>query len=112
MCRLLGDVFRAVDTVVAMYYNRGEVIPLPRLEQGVRDMTKRPWRQDFLQQIRCLFPEAFIFSWRQEKWGRGQERTYCVCEQVIDGMGWDGLFHISATNIAFPLLGLVSPSYG
>ena len=91
MCRLLGDVFRAVDTVVAMYYNRGEVIPLPRLEQGVRDMTKRPWRQDFLQQIRCLFPEAFTFSWRQEKWGRGQERTYCVCEQVIDGMGWFGL---------------------
>ena len=69
--RMLGQVFEAADTLVAMHYNRGETLTLAQLEEGVRGLTNKPCLARYLPQVRCLFPEAFTFAWvARERMGR------------------------------------------
>jgi len=69
--RMLGEVFGAADTLVAMHYNRGEALTLAQLEEGVRGLTNKPCLGRYLPQVRCLFPEAFTFAWAaRERMGR------------------------------------------
>lgn len=39
--RLLAEMFRSMDTVVAMLYNRSETATFAKIQQGVQDMTHR-----------------------------------------------------------------------
>jgi hypothetical protein len=36
LCRMLGEVFRCTDTVVAMLFNRREIVSLPKLSKAVQ----------------------------------------------------------------------------
>jgi len=82
--RLLADVFRAVDSTVAMFYNRKELITVAKLCCTVQDMTKRPFLPCYLPQIRCLFPEAFHFTW--EKVERFNKVTHSL--QVVPNLSY------------------------
>lgn len=39
--KVLAEMFRSMDTVVAMLYNRCETATFARVKQGVQDMMKR-----------------------------------------------------------------------
>jgi len=91
--RLLCDVFRSVDSVVSMFHNRRELITVAKLETAVKDMTRRPCLPSYLPQIRCVFPEAFTFSWVKVE--RGSRVTYslqvfpnlCYKRSLLGGLG-------------------------
>lgn len=63
--RVLEEMFRSMDTVVAMLYNRCETATFTKIKQGVQDMMHKRFEESHVGQIKTVFPEAFTF--RQEK---------------------------------------------
>ncbi|KAI4812582.1 hypothetical protein KUCAC02_023957 [Chaenocephalus aceratus] len=63
--KVLADMFRSMDTVVAMLYNRCETTTFTKLKQGVQDMMHKRFEESHVGQIKMVFPEAYTF--RQEK---------------------------------------------
>uniref|UniRef100_A0A8C5DGH9 CDT1 Geminin-binding domain-containing protein n=1 Tax=Gouania willdenowi TaxID=441366 RepID=A0A8C5DGH9_GOUWI len=63
--RVLAEMFRSMDTVVAMLFNRRQTPTFTTIKQGVQDMMHRRFEEIHVAQIKNVFPEAFIF--RQEK---------------------------------------------
>ncbi|XP_067465327.1 DNA replication factor Cdt1 [Thunnus thynnus] len=63
--KVLAEMFRSVDTVVAMLYNRCETATFTKIKQGVQDMMHKRFEESHMGQIRTVFPEAYTF--RQEK---------------------------------------------
>ncbi|XP_031169657.1 DNA replication factor Cdt1 [Sander lucioperca] len=62
---VLAEMFRSMDTVVAMLYNRCEAATFPKIKQGVQDMMHKRFEESHVGQIQTVFPEAYKF--RQEK---------------------------------------------
>ncbi|XP_035519484.1 DNA replication factor Cdt1 [Morone saxatilis] len=63
--KVLAEMFRSMDTVVAMLYNRCETTTFAKLKQGVQDMMHKRFEESHVGQIKAVFPEAYTF--RQEK---------------------------------------------
>ncbi|XP_015593810.1 DNA replication factor Cdt1 [Cephus cinctus] len=63
--RFLAEVFRCVDTVAAMLFNRKELITFKKLRPGVQEQLRRNFTLDHLAQIKTIYPDAFTFH--QEK---------------------------------------------
>ncbi|KAL3049883.1 hypothetical protein OYC64_012028 [Pagothenia borchgrevinki] len=63
--KVLAEMFRSMDTVVAMLYNRCETTTFTKLKQGVQDMMHKRFEESHVGQIKMVFPEAYTF--RQEK---------------------------------------------
>ncbi|XP_054882094.1 DNA replication factor Cdt1 [Poeciliopsis prolifica] len=63
--KILAEMFRSMDTVVAMLYNRSETATFAKIKQGVQDMMHRRFEESHVGQIRTVFPAAFSF--RQQK---------------------------------------------
>uniref|UniRef100_A0A672H192 Chromatin licensing and DNA replication factor 1 n=1 Tax=Salarias fasciatus TaxID=181472 RepID=A0A672H192_SALFA len=63
--RVLAEMFRSMDTVVAMLYNRCETATFSKVQRGVQDMMHKRFEESHVGQIRCVFPEAYTF--RQQK---------------------------------------------
>lgn len=63
--RFLAEMFRAVDTVVQILYNRKETITFRKLKPAVEEMLKRNLTEKHLSQISNIYPDAFTFI--QEK---------------------------------------------
>ncbi|KAM8851974.1 DNA replication factor Cdt1 isoform 2-T2 [Synchiropus picturatus] len=63
--KLLAEMFRSMDTVVAMLHNRSETATFTKIKQGVQDMMHKRFEETHVGQIRTVFPEAYTF--RQEK---------------------------------------------
>ncbi|KAK5881911.1 hypothetical protein CesoFtcFv8_020549 [Champsocephalus esox] len=63
--KVLADMFRSMDTVVAMLYNRCETTTFTKLKQGVQDMMHKRFEESHVGQIKMVFPEAYTF--RQER---------------------------------------------
>ncbi|KAM9803738.1 DNA replication factor Cdt1 [Neosynchiropus ocellatus] len=63
--KLLAEMFRSMDTVVAMLHNRSELATFTKIKQGVQDMMHKRFEETHVGQIRTVFPEAYTF--RQEK---------------------------------------------
>ncbi|XP_022624781.1 DNA replication factor Cdt1 [Seriola dumerili] len=63
--KLLAEMFRSMDTVVAMLYNRCETATFAKVKQGVQDMMHKRFEESHVGQIKTVFPEAYTF--RQEK---------------------------------------------
>ncbi|CAJ1066535.1 DNA replication factor Cdt1 [Xyrichtys novacula] len=63
--KLLAEMFRSMDTVVAMLYNRCETATFTKIKQGVQDMMHKRFEESHVGQIKTVFPEAYTF--RQEK---------------------------------------------
>ncbi|XP_041803436.1 DNA replication factor Cdt1 isoform X2 [Chelmon rostratus] len=63
--KVLAEMFRSMDTVVAMLYNRCETATFTKIKQGVQDMMHKRFEESHVGQIKTVFPEAYTF--RQEK---------------------------------------------
>uniref|UniRef100_A0A3P8RWS0 Chromatin licensing and DNA replication factor 1 n=1 Tax=Amphiprion percula TaxID=161767 RepID=A0A3P8RWS0_AMPPE len=63
--KLLAEMFRSMDTVVAMLHNRRETPTFTKIKQGVQDMMHKRFEESHMGQIKTVFPEAYSF--RQEK---------------------------------------------
>ncbi|XP_059215435.1 DNA replication factor Cdt1 [Centropristis striata] len=63
--KLLGEMFRSMDTLVGMLHNRCETATFPKIKQGVQDMMHKRFEESHVCQIKTVFPEAYTF--RQEK---------------------------------------------
>uniref|UniRef100_A0A3P9CR15 Chromatin licensing and DNA replication factor 1 n=1 Tax=Maylandia zebra TaxID=106582 RepID=A0A3P9CR15_9CICH len=61
--KVLAEMFRSMDTVVAMLYNRCETATFTKIKRGVQDMMR--FEESHVGQINTVFPEAYTF--RQEK---------------------------------------------
>uniref|UniRef100_A0A3Q2UC49 Chromatin licensing and DNA replication factor 1 n=1 Tax=Fundulus heteroclitus TaxID=8078 RepID=A0A3Q2UC49_FUNHE len=63
--KILAEMFRSMDTVVAMLYNRSETATFGKIKQGVQDMMHKRFEESHVGQIKTVFPEAYAF--KQEK---------------------------------------------
>ncbi|KAK0168255.1 hypothetical protein PV327_002079 [Microctonus hyperodae] len=63
--RFLAEVFRCVDTVSAMLFNRKELITFKKLKPAVQELLRRNFNIEHLAQIKTVYPNAYTFS--QEK---------------------------------------------
>jgi len=74
--RMLGEVFRCTDTVVSMLNNRKEVINLDKVSKSVTDLMQKKWNIKYLQQILCVFPQAYKLAWErvQGRFGTNTEK--------------------------------------
>lgn len=60
--RSLAEIFRSVDTVCQILFNRKEIITFRKLKPAVEEMLKRNLTEKHLGQIKTLFGDAFEFS--------------------------------------------------
>ncbi|XP_025072868.1 DNA replication factor Cdt1-like, partial [Pogonomyrmex barbatus] len=63
--RFLAEIFRCVDTVSAMLFNRKELITFTKLKPAVQEMLRRNFTQEHLAQIKTIYPDAYTYH--QEK---------------------------------------------
>ncbi|XP_019876874.1 DNA replication factor Cdt1 isoform X3 [Aethina tumida] len=63
--RYLAEMFRSIDTVVQILYNRKETITFRKLKPAVEEMLKRNLLERHLAQIKYIYEDAFTFT--QEK---------------------------------------------
>ncbi|XP_035028724.1 DNA replication factor Cdt1 [Hippoglossus stenolepis] len=63
--KVLADMFRSMDTVVAMLHNRCETATFAKVKQGVQDMMHKRFEESHVGQIKTVVPEVYTF--RQEK---------------------------------------------
>uniref|UniRef100_A0A3B3ZST1 CDT1 Geminin-binding domain-containing protein n=1 Tax=Periophthalmus magnuspinnatus TaxID=409849 RepID=A0A3B3ZST1_9GOBI len=63
--RVLAEMFRCMDTVVAMLFNRSETPTFMKIKKGVQDMMHKRFEENHVGQIKTVFPEAYTL--RQEK---------------------------------------------
>ncbi|XP_054653672.1 DNA replication factor Cdt1 [Dunckerocampus dactyliophorus] len=63
--KILAEMFRSMDTVVAMLFNRSETATFFKIKQGVQDMMHKRFQEHHIGQMMTVFPEAYTF--RQEK---------------------------------------------
>lgn len=86
--RFIAEMFRAIDTVCQLLYNRKETITFSKLKPAVENMTKRELSQRCLGQIKKIYPDAFKYD--QEKLrvfgnGRKEEKWELVLTPQIGG---------------------------
>lgn len=63
--RYLLDIFKAVDTVSAMFFNRKEKITFKKMKPAVQRILRKNFLESHLAQIQKLMPDAYKFA--QEK---------------------------------------------
>ncbi|EGI62787.1 PREDICTED: DNA replication factor Cdt1 [Acromyrmex echinatior] len=63
--RFLAEIFRCVDTVSAMLFNRKELITFNKLRPAVQELLRRNFTQEHLAQIKTIYPDAYVYH--QEK---------------------------------------------
>ncbi|XP_063801598.1 DNA replication factor Cdt1 [Pseudophryne corroboree] len=63
--KVLAEMFRSMDTIVGMLFNRSETITFSKVKQGVQDMLRKQFEERNVGQIKTVYPTAYKF--RQEK---------------------------------------------
>ncbi|KAJ7986062.1 hypothetical protein DPEC_G00346910 [Dallia pectoralis] len=63
--KLLSEMFRSMDTIVGMLFNRSETVTFAKVKQGVQDMMHKCFEEIHVGQIKTIFPAAYSF--RQER---------------------------------------------
>nr|CAI5819949.1 unnamed protein product [Callosobruchus analis] len=63
--RHLAEIFRSIDIVCQILFNRKECITFRKVKPAVEEMMKRSLLEKHLAQIKYIYPDAFEFS--QEK---------------------------------------------
>ncbi|XP_069492098.1 DNA replication factor Cdt1 [Ambystoma mexicanum] len=62
--KVLAEMFRSMDTIVGMLFNRSETVTFAKVKQGVQDMMRKPFVESNIGQIKAVYPTAYRF--RQE----------------------------------------------
>ncbi|XP_028167801.1 DNA replication factor Cdt1 [Ostrinia furnacalis] len=65
--RFLAELFRGMETVVALLYNRHEKITFTKLKPSVQEMLKRNFTEKHLAQIKHLVPDFYNFEIQKMK---------------------------------------------
>ncbi|XP_048814761.1 DNA replication factor Cdt1 isoform X2 [Lagopus muta] len=63
--KVLAEMFRSVDTIAGMLFNRAETITFAKVKQGVQDMMRKQFEERHVGQIKAVYPSSYRF--RQEK---------------------------------------------
>ncbi|NXQ57062.1 CDT1 factor, partial [Anthoscopus minutus] len=101
--RVLAEMFRSVDTITGMLFNRAETITFARVKQGVQDMMRRQFEERHLGQIKAVYPSSYRL--RQENvpsfGSRGKKSEYQLTLEPLLGEEEkvDGRPHLSASRL-------------
>lgn len=85
--RSLAEIFRSIDTVCQILFNRKEIITFRKLKPAVEEMLKKNLTEKHLAQIKALYEEAYEFSQAKLKvfgTGNKQEQWELVVKPKID----------------------------
>lgn len=63
--KVLAEMFRSMDTIVSMLFNRTETITFAKVKQGVQDMMHKKFEESHVGQIKTVYPSAYTY--RQER---------------------------------------------
>ncbi|XP_035273991.1 DNA replication factor Cdt1 [Anguilla anguilla] len=63
--KVLSEMFRSMDTIVGMLFNRSETVTFAKVKQGVQDMMHKRFEEDHVGRIKTVYPSAYTF--RQER---------------------------------------------
>ncbi|XP_036296777.2 DNA replication factor Cdt1 isoform X1 [Pipistrellus kuhlii] len=63
--QVLAEMFRSMDTIVSMLYNRSETVTFAKVKQGVQDMMRKRFEERNVGQIKTVYPASYRF--RQER---------------------------------------------
>lgn len=80
--RCLAEVFKCVDTVCAMFFNRHETITMKKLRPAVQRMLRKNFDETYLAQINHLFPEAYTF-YQKKMLNAGSHTKYDYYQLVV-----------------------------
>ncbi|NWV47924.1 CDT1 factor, partial [Daphoenositta chrysoptera] len=102
--RVLAEMFRSVDTITGMLFNRAETVTFAKVKQGVQDMMRRQFEERHLGQIKAVYPSSYRL--RQEKnvptFGSGGKKSeyQLTLEPVLgEEEKVDGRPHLSASRL-------------
>ncbi|GBP19010.1 DNA replication factor Cdt1 [Eumeta japonica] len=65
--RFLAELFRGMETVVSLLFNRNEKITFSKLKPSVQEMLKRNFTERHLSQIKHLVPDFYNFEIQKTK---------------------------------------------
>lgn len=63
--RCLIELFKCLDAVCAMFFNRKEIITMKKLKPAVQRMLRKNFNETHLAQIKQIYPESYNFSQRK-----------------------------------------------
>ncbi|XP_014205753.1 DNA replication factor Cdt1 [Copidosoma floridanum] len=75
--RFLLEIFRSIDTISAMLYNRREMITFKKLKPAVQELMRRNFTLDNVAQIKTVWPDAFSFRYeKMRSFGTSNSEKY------------------------------------
>ncbi|NWI97767.1 CDT1 factor, partial [Pitta sordida] len=102
--RVLAEMFRSVDTIAGMLFNRAETVTFAKVKQGVQDMMRRQFEERHVGQIKAVYPSSYRL--RQEKnipsfgsGGKKSEYQLTLEPVVAEEEKVDGRPHLSASRL-------------
>ncbi|XP_038662360.1 DNA replication factor Cdt1 isoform X2 [Scyliorhinus canicula] len=102
--KLLAEMFRNMDTIVSMLFNRSETITFTKVKQGVQDLMRKKFEERNVGQIKTVYPSAYKF--RQEKgiptWSDSVKRSsyQLTVDPVFEGEeNSDGHTQLTASHL-------------
>ncbi|CAH2324396.1 DNA replication factor Cdt1 [Pelobates cultripes] len=102
--KVLGEMFRSMDTIVSMLFNRSETVTFSKVKQGVQDMMRKQFEEHNVGQIKTVYPNGYTF--RQEKniptFKNGMKKTdfQLTMEPILeDGDKVDGCLQLTASRL-------------
>ncbi|NXD13756.1 CDT1 factor, partial [Nothocercus nigrocapillus] len=63
--KVLAEMFRSMDAIVGMLFNRSETVTFAKVKQGVQDVMRKQFEERHMGQIKAVYPESYRL--RQEK---------------------------------------------
>ncbi|NXG91291.1 CDT1 factor, partial [Stercorarius parasiticus] len=102
--KVLAEMFRSVDTIAGMLFNRAETITFAKVKQGVQDMMRKQFEERHMGQIKAVYPTSYRL--RQEKniptFGNGVKKSnyQLTLEPVLgEEEKVDGRPHLSVSRL-------------
>ncbi|XP_026549443.1 DNA replication factor Cdt1-like [Notechis scutatus] len=88
--KVLAEMFRSTDTIVAMMFNRLEAVTFAKVKQGVQEMTRKRFEERHLGQMKTVYPGSYVL--RQERniptfGGPGKQGAYQLTIEPELGTG-------------------------
>ncbi|XP_032666565.1 DNA replication factor Cdt1-like [Odontomachus brunneus] len=65
--KFLAEIFRCVETVSAMLFNRNELITFNKLKPAVQELLRHNFTQNHLAQIKTIYPNAYTYQQKKHR---------------------------------------------